>query len=949
MPRYDPARIEPRWQAYWDSHETFRTGPFQEGRDKIYVLDMFPYPSGDGLHVGHPEGYTATDIVCRYRRMTGTQVLHPMGWDAFGLPAEQHAIKTGTPPRETTNRNITTFRRQLKMLGFSYDWSREFSTTDPDYYRWTQWIFLQLFDTWYDSECQWTGPDGRQRVGRGRPISELPIPDDVTQRGHEAVRRFQDRHRLAYQHEAPVNWCPELGTVLANEEVIDGKSERGEHAVEKLPLRQWMLAITRYAPRLIDELDLVDWPESVKLLQRNWIGQSHGAEVDFYIGTGEDNGDSDSLEEGFAAWQAKRTESGLPDEAGEEVLRVYTTRPDTLFGATYMVIAPEHPKVEVLTTPEHREAVAAYQAQAAAKSDLDRTDLAKDKTGVFSGSMAINPVNGQHIPIWIADYVLISYGTGAIMAVPGQDERDWEFAELFDLPILRTVQPPSDFQGKAYSGDGKAINSQFLDGLEIDDAKQTIIQHLTTTGQGDAAINYKLRDWLFSRQHFWGEPFPIWHELDDHGNLTGLMRTDDPASLPAELPENFEFKPHGRPDPPLEEAPDEWLYRTDEDGTRLKRETNSMPQWAGSCWYYLRFADPENSDRFIDPEAEKNWLPVDLYIGGAEHAVLHLLYSRFWHKVLFDRGFLETPEPFQRLVNQGMILGEAELKAYQDSSGQWVSADQIDAENFDGETVPVTAEEVEKRGEGFVLIEQPEIVVESRAYKMSKSRGNVINPDDIVEEYGADSLRLYEMFMGPLEATKPWNMSGVEGVSRFLARAWRMIVDERADEVTVHPAISDDEPDSEQLKVLHHTIKVVTQDIEKLSLNTAISRLMEFTNALGQSDPRPRSLMEPFVLMLSPFAPHLAEELWCLLGHDQTLAYETWPVCDESLLVSSTVELPVQVNGKLRGKVTVATDADQQTIEQAAAADEGVARFLDGKTVVKTIVVPGRLVNFVAK
>ncbi len=949
MPRYDPARIEPRWQAYWDSHETFRTGPFQEGRDKIYVLDMFPYPSGDGLHVGHPEGYTATDIVCRYRRMTGTQVLHPMGWDAFGLPAEQHAIKTGTPPRETTNRNITTFRRQLKMLGFSYDWSREFSTTDPDYYRWTQWIFLQLFDTWYDSECQWTGPDGRQRVGRGRPISELPIPDDVTQRGHEAVRRFQDRHRLAYQHEAPVNWCPELGTVLANEEVINGKSERGEHAVEKLPLRQWMLAITRYAPRLIDELDLVDWPESVKLLQRNWIGQSHGAEVDFYIGNSQDAADSDSLEQGFAAWQTERAESGLPDEAGEEVLRVYTTRPDTLFGATYMVIAPEHPKVEVLTTPEHREAVAAYQAQAAAKSDLDRTDLAKDKTGVFSGSMAINPINGQHIPIWIADYVLISYGTGAIMAVPGQDERDWEFAELFDLPILRTVQPPSDFQGKAYSGDGKAINSQFLDGLEIDDAKQTIIQHLATTGQGDAAINYKLRDWLFSRQHFWGEPFPIWHELDEQGNLTGLMRTDDPASLPAELPENFEFKPHGRPDPPLEEAPDEWLYRTDEDGTRLKRETNSMPQWAGSCWYYLRFADPENSDRFIDPEAEKNWLPVDLYIGGAEHAVLHLLYSRFWHKVLFDRGFLETPEPFQRLVNQGMILGEAELKAYQDSSGQWVSADQIDAENFDGETVPVTAEEVEKRGEGFVLIEQPEIVVESRAYKMSKSRGNVINPDDIVEEYGADSLRLYEMFMGPLEATKPWNMSGVEGVSRFLARAWRMIVDERADEVTVHPAISDDEPDSEQLKVLHHTIKVVTQDIEKLSLNTAISRLMEFTNALGQADPRPRSLMEPFVLMLSPFAPHLAEELWCLLGHDQTLAYETWPVCDESLLVSSTVELPVQVNGKLRGKVTVATDADQQTIEQAAAADEGVARFLDGKTVVKTIVVPGRLVNFVAK
>ena len=614
-----------------------------------------------------------------------------------------------------------------------------------------------------------------------------------------------------------------------------------------------------------------------------------------------------------------------------------------------MVMAPEHPFVERLTTAEQQEAVAAYQAQSAAKSDLDRTDLAKVKTGVYSGSDAINPVNGQRIPIWIADYVLISYGTGAIMAVPGQDARDWEFAEVFDLPILRTVEPPSDFQGKAYPGDGPAINSEFLDGLEIDPAKQKIIEHLSSTGQGDSAINYKLRDWLFSRQHFWGEPFPIWHELDDQGNRTGLMRADAFESLPAELPEDFEFKPHGRPDPPLEEAPEEWLYRIDEDGTRLKRETNSMPQWAGSCWYYLRFADPSNSERFIDAEAEKNWLPVDLYIGGAEHAVLHLLYSRFWHKVLFDRGHLATPEPFQRLVNQGMILGEAELSGFRDEAGQWVSAREVDAETFAGEKVSLTAEEVQKRGEDFVLVEHPEIVVEGRAFKMSKSRGNVINPDDIVGEYGADSLRLYEMFMGPLEATKPWSMSGVEGVSRFLGRAWRMIVDERADELTLHPAIAESEPDGDQLRVLHHTIKTVTDDIEKLSFNTAISRLMEFTNALGQADPRPRSLMEPFVLLLSPFAPHLAEELWCLLGHEQSLAYEPWPECDESLLVTSTVEVPVQVNGKLRGKVTVATDADQQTLEQAAAADEGVARFLEGKNVVKTIVVPGRLVNFVAK
>ena len=947
MPRYDPARIEPRWQAYWEQHKTFRTGPYEPGREKLYVLDMFPYPSGDGLHVGHPEGYTATDIVCRYRRMTGHQVLHPMGWDAFGLPAEQHAIRTGTHPRETTYRNIDTFRRQLKMLGFSYDWSREFSTTDSDYFRWTQWIFLELFDTWYDPDCEWTGPDGRQRTGRGRPIAELAIPDEIAAGGDEAVRRYQDSHRLAYQHEAPVNWCPALGTVLSNEEVIDGLSERGDHPVERLPLRQWMLAITRFADRLLDELELVDWPESIKLSQRNWIGRSTGAEVDFYIGPPETS--TETLDAGFASWQADRTACGFPDAAGPDVLRVYTTRPDTLFGATYMVLAPEHPFVDRLTIDSQKEAVSGYQAQAAAKSDLDRTDLAKEKTGVFTGSHAVNPVNGSPIPIWVADYVLISYGTGAIMAVPGQDERDWEFAEVFDLPILRTVQAPEDFQGKAYTGDGPAINSEFLDGLAIDDAKARIISHLDETGQGTTAVNFRLRDWLFSRQHFWGEPFPIWHELDDEGNRTGLMRTDPDESLPVELPENFDFKPHGRPDPPLEEAPDDWLYRTDDDGTRLKRESNSMPQWAGSCWYYLRFADPQNQERFVDPQLEQNWLPVDLYIGGAEHAVLHLLYARFWHKVLFDRGHLSTPEPFGRLVNQGMILGEAELTGYRDEAGDWVSSPEIDTATFAGESVSLSGDEVEKRGENFVLKSDPGIVIDSRAFKMSKSRGNVINPDDIVAHYGADALRMYEMFMGPLEATKPWSMSGVEGVSRFLGRVWRMITEERADDPCPNRAIQDVAADDDQLRLLHLTIKSVTEDIEKLSFNTAISRLMEFTNAVGQSDPRPTALMEPFILLLSPFAPHISEELWNLLGHESSLAYEPWPEWDEARLMTATLDIPVQVNGKLRGKVTVASDADPETIQDAAESDEGVARHLDGKTLVKAIVIPGRMVNFVVK
>ena len=959
MPRYDAGRIEPKWQKYWQDNATFQTGDFEAGKDKLYVLDMFPYPSGSGLHVGHPEGYTATDIVCRYNRMKGTQVLHPMGWDAFGLPAEEHAIKTGTHPAVTTYKNIDTFRRQLQMLGFSYDWSREFATTDTDYYRWTQWIFLQLFDTWYDPDFEWSGPDGKQRVGKGRPISELPIPEDVQSEGDEGVRRYQDSMRLAYQHEAPVNWCPALGTVLANEEVIDGKSERGSHPVERVPLRQWMFRITSYADRLISELDDLDWSESIKDMQRNWIGRSTGAEVDFFIGDGE--GD---LEKQYATWDDGRFSTSFPDEPDDDVLRIYTTRPDTLFGATYMVVAPEHPFVERLTTPEQKDAVDAYVRQAAGKSDLDRTDLAKTKTGVFTGSYAVNPVNGKQIPVWVADYVLISYGTGAIMAVPGQDERDWEFAEVFDLPIIRTVEPTEGFDGKAFTGDGPAINSEFLNGMHVTEAKAKILEYLDTEGTGKTAVNYRLRDWLFSRQRYWGEPFPIWHELDSDGNRTGLMRADEPSDLPIELPEMEEFKPTGSPDPMLSKAPEDWLHRTAEDGTKLVRETNTMPQWAGSCWYYLRFADPKNADQFLDPEVEKNWLPVDLYVGGAEHAVLHLLYARFWHKVLFDRGHVSTCEPFQRLVNQGMILGEVEYTGFRTEGGRWVSSKAIgeavvddgtmySEEKSTGERVigtSLSADQVTKKGEGFVLAEQTDIHVDARSFKMSKSRGNVINPDDIVDNYGADSLRLYEMFMGPLEQVKPWSMSGVEGVYKFLARVWRMITDSEVDdEVRLHPSVQDVAINEDQERLLHKTIKAVTEDIDKLSFNTAISRMMEFTNAMTGLDVRPKPALEQFVLLLNPFAPHVAEELWELLGHGQTLTYEPWPQFDESKIAEAEVEVPVQVNGKVRAKVKVPAEADNAAIEAAARENEQIAKQLEGKTVHKVIVVPGRMVNFVAR
>ncbi len=914
MPRYNPAVVESKWQKFWEENRTFACPRLPRGR-KLYVLDMFPYPSGDGLHVGHPEGYTATDIVCRYSRMKGMSVMHPMGWDAFGLPAEQHAKKTGTHPRATTEKNIATFRRQLKMLGFSYDWDRELATTDVDYFRWTQFIFLVLFDTWFDPVEQ-----------RGRPIAELPIPKQVAAESKEAIYRYQDGHRLAYQLEAPVNWCPALGTVLANEEVTGGESERGGHPVVRIPLRQWMLRITAYADRLERDLDGLDWPESIKLLQRNWIGRSTGAEVDFFIGLNSSDRSDQSDRSDYDAWKRDRARTGFPKKPGDDVLRVYTTRPDTLFGATYMVIAPEHPLVERLSSPGQSAAVRAYCQQSARKSDLDRTDLAKEKSGVFTGSYAINPVNGQPIPIWVADYVLISYGTGAIMAVPAHDTRDFEFAKQFDLPIV-TVVDPGESAGSAHDdllagrvafiADGMAINSGPYSGLPTAEFKRKIAEDLAAQSIGRSAVNYKLRDWLFSRQHSWGEPFPVLHELDAAGEPTGRLRALDPRELPLDLPAEMAFDAahdhptqvgaavelppqqpafdaaHDRPEPPLDKAPADWLY-VSRDGKRYKRETNTMPQWAGSCWYYLRFLDPKNGKELVDPQIEKAWMPVDLYVGGAEHAVLHLLYARFWHKVLYDRGYVSTPEPFQKLVNQGMILGE--------------------------------------NGE-----------------KMSKSRGNVVTPDNIVKEYGADALRLYEMFMGPLEAVKPWSMDGVSGVRGFLDRAWRMIVDDRAEAVQLNPAVQQIEPSAEQNRMLHKTIKAVTADIEQMSFNTAIARMMEFTNFFLKQEARPRGAMERFVLLLSPFAPHVAEELWAALGHSKTLAYEPWPKFDEAAIREETVEVPVQIGGKLRGRIAVPTGADAAALEAAARAEPKIAELLAGRTVVKVIVVPGRMVNFVVK
>ena len=834
---YDFNTIEKRWQQYWEERKTFKAIDCDNSKPKYYVLDMFPYPSAQGLHVGHPEGYTASDIVARYKRTKGFNVLHPMGWDAFGLPAEQYAVKTGTAPKTTTQNNVDNIRKQIKSLGFSYDWDREVNTTDPGYYRWTQWIFLKMFNSCFDDVEQ-----------KAKPIEQLSIPDGLTE---AEKQKYIDDHRLAYEAEAAVNWCPTLGTVLANEEVVGGISERGGHPVIRKPMRQWMLRITKYAERLVSDLGEVDWPESIKKLQIDWVGKSIGAEVDFKV-------------DGF-----------------DETIRVFTTRPDTLFGATYMVLSPEHKLVDIITTKDKKDAVRKYREEAARKSDLDRTDLAKEKTGEFTGAYAINPVNGQKIPIWISDYVLISYGTGAIMAVPAHDDRDFEFANKFNLPIIQVVEPPDAEQkelvrqGKlCFIGDGRAVNSGEFTGLATAEFKERITNRLEKEGLGKKAINYKLRDWLFSRQRYWGEPFPILHT--EGGGIIGLSEND----LPLMLPEVKNYKPAGTGESPLSKA-DSWVNVTMPDGTKARRETNTMPQWAGSCWYYLRYIDPHNSQRGWDSEKEKYWMNVDLYIGGAEHAVLHLLYSRFWHKFLYDAGYVSTKEPFKKLINQGMILGE------------------------DGQ-------------------------------KMSKSRGNVVNPDKVIADYGADSMRLYEMFMGPLEAAKPWNMQGVEGVHRFLQKVWRVAVDEETGEVS--EAVKETGGDEDTVRLLHQTIKKVGDDIESFGFNTAISAMMIFVNHLGKQEVRPKAVVEKFIQILAPFAPHIAEELWAKLGHKESLTHQSWPEVDAELIKEKQLELAVQVNGKVRDRITVPADADQEQIKQKALNSPKVAAFMAGKPVKKIIV-----------
>ncbi len=837
MSKYPFSEIEKKWQAYWEEHKTFRVteDPAVSKDKRRYVLDMFPYPSGAGLHVGHPEGYTATDIYCRYLRMNGYNVLHPMGFDSFGLPAENYAIKTGTHPYETTTKNINNFRRQIKSLGFCYDWDREISTCDEDYYHWTQWIFEQLY-----------------------------------------------KKGLAYEANTPINWCPSCKTGLANEEVKEGHCDRCGAKVEKKNIRQWILKITAYADKLLEDLDTLDWPESVKAMQRNWIGRSEGAAVFFQL------------------------------EKFDEKLEVYTTRCDTLFGATYMVIAPEHPLVEKLTTPEQKEAVEAYLDATKHKSDLERTDLAKDKTGVFSGSYAINPVNGKKIPIWIADYVLISYGTGAIMAVPAHDDRDWEFAKKFSLPIIEVLKSKVDVQEQAWTEDGEHVNSEWLNGLNKADAIAKMLEFLEKNGCGHKAVNYKLRDWVFSRQRYWGEPIPLVH-CPDCGTV--LVPEEE---LPLTLPSVDKYEPSGTGESPLVNV-ESWVNcKCPKCGSPAKRETNTMPQWAGSCWYYLRYIDPKNEKAFIDPEKEKYWMPVDLYIGGAEHAVLHLLYARFWHKVLYDLGLVSTKEPFQKLVNQGMITSFA----YQKPNKSLVPTDMVeerDGKYFDKET-----------GEELTQV----------IAKMSKSLKNVINPDDFIRDYGADSVRMYEMFMGPLTESKPWATQGFIGVYRFLDRVWRISTEKKIEDVEIPMDLN---------KTLHKTIRKVTEDTATLNFNTAISQMMVLVNEMNRLEVVPKKVIETLALLLSPYTPHLAEELWSMMGHEPSVANQSWPTYDEELCREDTMEMVVQINGKLRSRIMMPKSASKDEMIAAAKADEKSKVWLDGKTIVKEIAIPGKLVNFVVK
>lgn len=874
--------IEPKWQEFWDKNKTFKTKD-DFSKPKYYILDMFPYPSGAGLHVGHPEGYTATDIISRYKRMNGFNVLHPMGWDAFGLPAEQYAMQTGTHPAITTQKNCDNFRRQIKSLGLSYDWDREINTTDPAYFKWTQWIFIQLYNTWFDQKSQ-----------KGRPISELPIPSEITNKGQDAVKEYIASKRLAYYDNAQVWWCGSCRTVCANEEVLtDGSHEKCGHQVIRRNLKQWLLRIPHYAERLLDGLDALDWPEGVKDMQRNWIGKSHGAEVDFHV------------------------------EGLDVKLRVYTTRPDTLFGATYMVISPEHPMAEMLVTPDNAEKVKEYIHSASLKSDLDRTELAKEKTGVFTGRYAINPVTGGQIPIWVADYVLMGYGTGAIMAVPAHDTRDFEFARKFGLPVICILDPSSadqDLREKILAGeacwteDGVYINSTnaakgiVLNGLNKAEGIRIITQWLQEQGIGKATVNFKIRDWLFSRQRYWGEPFPVIHWED------GEVSLDE--NLPVVLPSLEKYEPGEGGESPLANAR-EWLEIVGPDGRKGRRETNTMPQWAGSCWYYLRYIDPTNETSIFKPELEQYWMPVDLYVGGAEHAVLHLLYSRFWHKVLFDLGIVSTDEPFIKLYNQGMILAFA----YETSTGAKVSSDLV--EDRDGE---------------FYHTETGEKLHQIVA-KMSKSLKNVVNPDDVVQKYGADSLRLYEMFMGPLDERKPWADSGVKGVFNFLNRVNRFFSD--------LGNITDGKEDPDTEKALHLAIKKVTSDIENLKFNTAISALMVFNNHAMKKGSVSRDTAKTFTLLLAPFAPHLGEELWQLYGGSETISYEPWPIANEDLLKEDTFDYPVSFNGKMRFKLSLPVDFTVKQVEEAVISNEKTGRYLEGKALRKVVVVPGKIINVV--
>jgi len=1031
--RYDFSAIEKRWQAYWAQHGTFKTlNPGEPGADtgkpKYYILDMFPYPSGSGLHVGHPLGYCATDIIARYKRMRGFNVLHPMGFDAFGLPAEQYAIEHSVHPADTTRKNVDMYRRQLKMFGFSYDWDREVATCDPKYYRFTQWIFLQMYRSWFDASCRWTGPDGAAVVGRARSITELveqlesgawgvtasfelarerqtPGRREWSDLGESDRRKALDRQRLAFLDEVPVNWCPALGTVLSNEEVDnEGRSDRGSHPVFRRPLKQWMLRITEYCERLLSDLEGLDWPEPIKLMQRNWIGRSTGAEVVFPLaGKWRVDGGRWVHADGAVCATEKPDYDTMPD-----AIRVYTTRPDTLFGATYMVLAPEHELVERITTSDCRAAVAQYVAAARRRSELDRTADTKEKTGVFTGAYAINPVTGEHIPIWTADYVMMGYGTGAIMAVPSGDTRDFEFATKFGLPIPCVIKPTAEWMaqrletmvapleqtassgfdevaaafpelsesiaqsrqrseglnaktlsvlrdrvgvdkliehyvrhcaawGEAFTGEGEAVNSPSsnvtlnvvgaacdLNGAATPEAKKKITVWLEAHGLGRAAVNYKLRDWIFSRQKYWGEPFPVMHGEDGE---TVAMEDDE---LPVELPPMEDFKPtpsaddaETLPEPPLGRAK-AWV-RVERDGKVYKRDLNTMPQWAGSCWYYLRFLDPHNEARFCEPAAEKYWMPIDLYVGGAEHAVLHLLYARFWHKVLYDLGHLTTREPFQKLFNQGMIQGFA----FKDARGVLVPHAEVE----------------EPKPEKYVHAKTGKPVSRVIA-KMSKSLKNVVNPDEIIDQYGADTFRLYEMYMGPLDASKPWNTRDVPGLFKLCQRIWRLVIDEETDELSA--ALCDDAPDEATLRMLHKTIKRVGEDLEQLKINTAIAALFDFVNHMTPLAKRSRSVIEPFVLVLAPFAPHLGEELWHRLGHEHTLAYEPWPAFDEAMTRDDEVEIAVQISGKVKARLMVAADADEKAIEAAALADERVVAATAGKTIRKVIVVKGRLVNIVA-